>query len=747
MKNVKIISVLLFTYLVSWAIFGLGVFGQEWHPAEGPLFTPWAKKVTPEKVWPEYPRPTMVRGKWINLNGLWDYAIRPRKEGRPETWDGKIVVPFCVESALSGVRRAVTPEERLWYRRTFVAPDLPPGGRLLLHFEAVDWQTTVWINGQAVGQHSGGYDRFSFDITDFLRPGENEIVVSVWDPTDTGWQPRGKQVLKPRGIWYTAVTGIWQTVWLEPVPAEFIRGLRITPDVDQNAVHVRVEGPGGARVLVEAFLEGQKVGESGGLTNQRVTLPVHDPKLWWPHEPTLYSLKVTLLKGDQPVDEVTSYFGLRKIEVAKDDRGINRIFLNGRAIFHFGPLDQGWWPDGLYTAPCDEALQYDIIMTKKYGMNAVRKHVKYEPERWYYWCDRLGLMVWQDMPSGNFDQSPEGRANFRRELRAMIDRLYNHPCVVMWIPFNEGWGQHDTCEIADWIKQYDPTRLVNEASGWHDNGCGEISDMHKYPGPGMRPVEEKRACVLGEFGGLGLPLPGHLWREEGAWGYRAFRDQESLTAAYVDLLRRVRLLIGQGLCGAIYTQTTDVEIEVNGLLTYDRMVAKIDIDRAYEAAQKLYLPPPRVLSLVPTSEVQPHLWRYTEEKPQENWFEPAFDDSGWKEGPGGFGRKNTPGSVVRTEWTTSEIWLRRTFELPELPEKGELALTIHHDEDAEVYLNGKLIGQFSGYLTNYVLVPVSTDRPSNVLRKGRNVLAVHCRQTTGGQYIDVGLSLIEETTK
>ncbi len=747
MKNLKILCVLVCSCLVSWGVFGLGVFAEEWHPAEGPLFTPWAKKVTPENVWPEYPRPTMVRKKWINLNGLWDYAIRARNEARPETWDGKILVPFCVESALSGVRRAVTPEERLWYRRTFVSPELPPGGRLLLHFEAVDWQATVWINGQAVGQHSGGYDRFSFDITDFLRPGENEIVVSVWDPTDTGWQPRGKQVLQPRGIWYTAVTGIWQTVWLEPVPAEFIRGLRITPDLDQSAVHVRVEGPGGARVLVEAFLEGQKVGESGGLTNQRVTLLVQDPKLWWPHEPTLYSLKVTLLKGDQPVDEVTSYFGLRKIEVAKDDRGINRILLNGRAIFHFGPLDQGWWPDGLYTAPCDEALQYDIIMTKKYGMNAVRKHVKYEPERWYYWCDKLGLMVWQDMPSGNFDRSPEGRANFRRELRAMIDRLYNHPSVVMWIPFNEGWGQHDTCEIADWIKQYDPTRLVNEASGWHDNGCGEISDMHKYPGPGMRPLEEKRACVLGEFGGLGLPLPGHLWREEGAWGYRAFPDQESLTAAYVDLLRRLRLLIGQGLCGAIYTQTTDVEIEVNGLLTYDRMVAKIDIDRAYEAAQKLYLPPPRVLSLVPTSEVQPQLWRYTEEKPPENWFEPSFDDSGWKEGPGGFGRKKTPGSIVRTEWTTSDIWLRRTFELPELPEKGELALTIHHDEDAEVYLNGKLIGQFSGYLTNYVLVPVSIDRPSNVLRKGRNVLAVHCRQTTGGQYIDVGLSLVEETTK
>ena len=722
-------------------------FCQEWRPAPGPLFTPWAEKVSPDNVWPEYPRPTMVREKWINLNGLWDYAIRPREQGRPETWDGKILVPFCAESSLSGVKRPVSPEDRLWYRRTFPNPELPPGWRLLLHFEAVDWQTTVWINGQAVGQHSGGYDRFSFDITDFIRPGENEIAISVWDPTDSGWQPRGKQVLKPQKIWYTAVTGIWQTVWLEPVPAEFIRSLRITPDADQGAVDVRVEGPGGSQVVVEAFLEGRKVGQSTGSTNQRVTLVLSDPKLWWPHQPTLYSLRIRLLKGDQPVDEVTSYFGLRKIEVKKDDRGINRIFLNGRAIFHFGPLDQGWWPEGLYTAPCDEALQYDIVMTKKYGMNTVRKHVKYEPERWYYWCDRLGLMVWQDMPSGNFEKSPEGRANFRRELRAMIDRLYNHPSVVMWIPFNEGWGQHDTCETADWVKQYDPTRLVNEASGWHDHGCGEISDMHRYPGPGMRPVEEKRACVLGEFGGLGLPMPGHLWQEEGAWGYRALPDQESLTSVYVDLLRRLRLLIGQGLCGAIYTQTTDVEIEVNGLLTYDRVVAKIDIDRAYEAAQKLYLPPPRVLSLVPTSEVQPQIWRYTLEKPAEDWFQPTFDDSLWKEGPGGFGRKNTPGSVVRTEWSTGEIWLRRAFELAEVPTKGDLTLTIHHDEDAEVYLNGRLIGQFSGYVTNYTLVPISSGGPAAFLRKGTNVLAVHCRQTTGGQYIDVGLSLIEETTE
>lgn len=717
---------------------------QEWKPAASPLMTEWGSNLRPENVWPEYPRPTLVRDHWVNLNGLWDYAIRPREEGRPEEWDGKILVPFCVESALSGVGRAVTPTERLWYRRNFRVADLAPGNRLLLHFEAVDWQATVWVNGQTVGQHSGGYDRFSFDITDFVRPGENELVVAVWDPTDTGWQPRGKQVLKPHGIWYTAVTGIWQTVWLEQVPAEFIRHVRITPDVDKGGAVIHVEAPGGAAVRVEAFLENQKVSEARGQANQPLFLLIPNAKLWSPDQPTLYDLKITLFKGDQPVDEVRSYLGMRKIVVAKDERGLNRIMLNNKPIFHFGPLDQGWWPDGLYTAPSDEALRYDIIMTKKYGMNAVRKHVKYEPERWYYWCDKLGLLVWQDMPSGNFDQSPEGRANFRRELRAMIDRLYNHPSIVMWIPFNEGWGQHDTCEIANWIKEYDPSRLVNEASGWHDAGCGDISDMHKYPGPGMRPPEERRACVLGEFGGLGLPMPGHLWREEGAWGYRAFKDQESLTAAYVDLLDRLRLLIGQGLCGAIYTQTTDVEIEVNGLMTYDRAVAKIDIDRAYAAAQKLYQPPPQVTVLVPTGESEPQKWRFTLSEPPSGWMNPEFDDTSWQEGVSGFGRPKTPGGVIRTEWTTPDIWLRRSFEIGRIPARGSLVLIIHHDEDAEVYLNGKLIGEFRGFLTNYTYVPVRTDALSRLLRRGTNILAVHCRQTTGGQYIDVGLAVVEE---
>lgn len=719
------------------------VLAQDWKPADNPLFTRWAKDVSPDNVWPEYPRPTMVRSDWTNLNGLWDYAIVPRESGKPEAWDGKILVPFAVESALSGVRKPVSPEQRLWYRRTFASPGLQEGERLLLHFGAVDWQATVWLNGRRLGQHIGGYDPFTLDATSALKPGENELVVAVWDPTDAGSQPRGKQVLEPKGIWYTAVTGIWQTVWMERVPAVYIQGLKIVPNVDQNAVLVTVQAEGAHPIRVEVLWAGRVVSEGRGQTNEAIAVAVNNPKLWWPDEPNLYDLKVTLLDGDRVVDEVRSYFGMRKIEVAKDEQGIPRLMLNGKSVFQFGPLDQGWWPDGLYTAPCDEALKYDIEMTKRYGMNMARKHVKYEPERWYYWCDRLGLLVWQDMPSGDSGRDPAAKANFRRELQAMIDARWNHPSIVVWVPFNEGWGQHDTCDVVAWIKEYDPSRLVNEASGWTDNGCGDLSDMHKYPGPGMRPVEERRAGVLGEFGGLGLPLAGHTWQSEKNWGYVAFPDRESLTDAYGNLLAKLRPLVGQGLCAAVYTQTSDVEIEVNGLMTYDREVAKVDVERAAAAARKLYLPPPKVLVLVPTSEREPQTWRYTLEPPPAGWTASEFDDSGWKSAPGGFGAEGTPGAVVRTPWKTADIWMRRSFDLPSLPKRGEVQLLIHHDEDADVFLNGERVASLTGYTTGYQVVPLDVSA-AGFLKPGKNVLAVHCRQSSGGQYIDLGLAVVEE---
>jgi hypothetical protein len=716
-----------------------------WEPAKGPLATRWTRDVIPERAWPEYPRPQMVRPQWTNLNGLWSYAIRPQAETQPSTWDGEILVPFAVESASSGVMKPVQPDELLWYRRAFTAPALSVGGRLLLHFGAADWKCTVWVNGKEIGQHSGGYDPFTFDITDALREGENEIVVAVSDPTDTGNQPRGKQVLRPQGIMYTAVTGMWQTVWLEPVPAQRIELLKIVPNVDRGVVSVAVKAAGadGGTVRLKATSEGRQVGQAEGRVGESIDLAVPDAALWSPDRPHLYDLVVELVTNGKVTDSVTSYFGMRKIEVRKDDSGINRLFLNNQALFQYGPLDQGWWPDGLYTPASDAAMKYDIEMTKKLGMNMARKHVKYECARWYYWCDRLGLLVWQDMPSGDAQRTDESRANYRRELQAMIDALHNFPSIVMWIPFNEGWGQHATGETVEWIQEYDPSRPVNEASGWHDRGSGDVSDMHSYPGPGMREPEDDRVSVLGEFGGLGMPVRGHTWQQEQNWGYVSYDDKMELTDAYVNLLTEMRPLIGRGLAAAVYTQTSDVEIEVNGLLTYDRELVKMDEARIVEAARKLYLPPPHVKTLAETSEKSPQTWRYTTTEPAENWQQPDFDDSAWQSGPGGFGTEGTPGAVVRTEWNGSDIWLRRKFPLDSLTEGAEIMLNIHHDEDADVYLNGKLVRRLRGHTTSYRPAAL-TDDARQAFRTGENTIAIHCRQTRGGQYIDVGLLQMRE---
>ena len=640
--------------------------------------------------------------------------------------------------------------DRLWYRRTFTVPAAWRKGRVLLHFGGVDWEARVWVNGKEVGVHRGGYDPFTFDITDALKPGEaeQELVVGVFDPTDKGDQPRGKQVLRPRGIWYTAVTGIWRTVWLEPVPRRHIAGLVLVPDVDGSALEVRVVAAGGAKGLearLTASADGKPVGEAtakpaadGSALVARV--PVPKPRLWSPDDPFLYDLEVELVQGDRVVDTVSSYFGMRKVEIGKGPDGKTRILLNGRFVFHMGPLDQGWWPDGLYTAPTDEALRYDIEMTRRLGFNCARKHVKVEPERWYYWCDRLGLMVWQDMPSGN-NRSPEGKKQFERELRAVVEAYRNHPSIVMWIVFNEGWGQHDTPRYVKMVKAMDPTRLVSGASGWRDEKCGDILDVHSYPRPKGAAPEPTRAAVQGEFGGLGLGIPGHTWKKQ-HWGYRGMADAEALTRGYEDLLRTIwRLKDDPGLSGAIYTQTTDVEVECNGLMTYDRAVVKPDIERVAAVNRGDFSrvpPPPVVKPVVPTSERKAQTWRYTLQAPPEGWTRPDFDDSGWTEAPGGFGKPDTPGAVVRTRWTTGDIWLRRRVTLPKGP-WHRLLLRIHHDEDAQVFVNGVKVADLKGYTTAYENRPLGPEA-AKVLKPGAEVvIAVHCRQTRGGQFIDVGL--------
>ncbi len=549
--------------------------GAQTAPAR--ITTRWAAAVTADRVLPEYPRPQLVRPAWQNLNGRWDYAIRDSGASAPirgSRFDGTILVPFPIESQLSGVERPVTDGERLWYRRRFRVAAAAPGSRWLLHFGAVDWAAVVYVNGGRIGEHQGGYDPFSFDITAALRPGgDQELLVGVRDPTDRGDQPRGKQVLKPGSIWYTAVTGIWQTVWLEPVRATYVSELLITPDVDAGTVTVRavVIGAGpGARLRAVARAGARAVAQGEGPADAPITLPVPQARLWSPDDPFLYGLSISLTDGDS----IESYFGMRKIAVAPDRAGALRLVLNGRPLFQYGTLDQGWWPDGLYTAPTDEALRSDIETLKRLGFNLIRKHVKVEPDRWYYHCDRLGMLVWQDMPSAN-NTTADGRRQFAAELGRVVDALRNHPAIVMWVPFNEAWGQHDTERYVAWLKGHDPTRLVDNASGWLDTGVGDVVDMHDYPGPASPPRDSGRARVLGEFGGLGLPLAGHVWQREGSWGYRKYADTLQLAAAYRDLVSRLGVLVGQGLAAAVYTQTSDVEIEVNGLLTYDRAVVKL----------------------------------------------------------------------------------------------------------------------------------------------------------------------------
>lgn len=564
-----------------------------WKPAEGPLMTRWAGDVTPESVLPEYPRPQMVREEWLNLNGLWDYAIVPVENTKPRKFDGKILVPFCPESSLSGVGRSVGPDSSLWYRRTFEIPAEWAGKQIMLNFGASDWETKVWVNGTEAGSHKGGYDPFTFDITDAIKSkGRQEIIVSVWDPVDQGTQPRGKQVLNPGSIWYTSVTGIWQTVWLEPVNQDHIKSVQIIPDIDQNQVTIVAdlseEAITGHILESVIFKEGRLITKEISESNSLV-IQIIDPILWTPEYPFLYEFELDLVRMDGvKADSINGYFGMRKISLGKDDKGYTRMMLNDEFVFLFGPLDQGWWPDGLYTAPSDESLKYDIEVTKQLGFNMARKHVKVEPDRWYYWCDKLGLLVWQDMPSGDayigrndpdITRTGESEEQFRLELGEMIKEHFNHPSIIVWVPFNEGWGQFKTGEIVNYIREIDSTRLVNPTSGWTDRNVGDIRDIHAYPGPAMPEPEERRAIVLGEFGGLGLPLEGHTWQEKDNWGYRSFDSQEKLLEAYAGLITQLMPMVGKGLSAAVYTQTTDVEIEVNGLMTYDRAVIKMDAEK------------------------------------------------------------------------------------------------------------------------------------------------------------------------
>ena len=578
----------------------------QWKPAGDKIKTPWGEQLNPKNVLPEYPRPIMERHEWKNLNGSWNYAITKKGEAAPGNYQGEILVPFAVESSLSGVGKRINEHQELWYQRTFDVPSSWKGKQILLHFGAVDWKADVWVNDVKVGEHTGGFTPFYFDITSALNKGNNQLVVKVWDPADRGEQPRGKQVERPEGIWYTPVTGIWQTVWLEPVAAQHIAHLKTTPDIDKKTVKVEVAtnvcSPD--KVEVKVF-DGKNLVAKGAALNGvpvELTMP-EDVKLWSPESPSLYDMEVTLYKDGKAIDQVKSYTALRKFSTHKDKNGITRLQLNNKDYFQFGPLDQGWWPDGLYTAPTDEALVYDLKKIKDFGYNMVRKHVKVEPARWYTYCDQLGLIVWQDMPNGGrgpaewqmhkyYDgadaiRSAKSEANYRKEWKEIIDYLYSYPSIGVWVPFNEAWGQFKTPEIAAWTKEYDPSRLVNPASGGNHYTCGDILDLHNYPGPNLYLYDPTRATVLGEYGGIGMALKGHLWLADKNWGYVKFNTPEEVTNEYIKYADHLLELIEKGFSAAVYTQITDVEEEVNGLVTYDRKVIKVDEPKIKAINQKI----------------------------------------------------------------------------------------------------------------------------------------------------------------
>ena len=584
-----------------------------WSPAEIPIQTPWAADVSPANAHPEYPRPQFVREKWASLNGLWDYAVTSADAPQPKKWDGEILVPFCIESSLSGVGRRVSAEEALWYSTTFKVPSSWKKQRVMLNFDAVDWATDVYVNDRLAGHHTGGYSSFSFDVTPYLKKhGKQKLVLRVQDGTNNGEQPCGKQVTNPEGIWYTPVTGIWQSVWMEPVRSAAVTSYLAVPDVDAGAVDVTVYADGVTETdRVEIWLREGGVGynvDNPGKTStvafasvapgKPVRMTVTDPKLWSPESPFLYELSIRLKQGKKVVDEVRGYTALRKTSEVVDDAGFKRMGLNNEPYFQYGPLDQGWWPDGLYTAPTDEALRFDLQKTKDFGYNMIRKHIKVEPARWYYWADVLGIVVWQDMPSiggtrgGHWEMwkwaSPDddrdltetAKVIYYKEWGEIIAQLRNHPSIVAWVPFNESWSQFDTKKVVEFTRSCDPTRLINSASGGNSYPVGDIFDSHNYPNPSMKFTSGGRQIdVLGEYGGIGWPVEGHLWQADKNWGYIEYKSGEDVLQQYAAYAEDLKKIIRQGVSAAVYTQTTDVEGEVNGLMTYDRKIVKMDEKR------------------------------------------------------------------------------------------------------------------------------------------------------------------------
>ena len=755
----------------------------QWKPAETRLITQWGKSLSPDAVWSEYPRPQLERSNWVNLNGLWFYAVTAKDAAQPTKWDGEILVPFAPEAPLSGVGRLIEPTEALWYRRTFTvagpaaakaaasekANNAESKKRTILNFEAVDYDSKVWVNGTLLGTHRGGHTPFSFDVTDALKKdGENELIVQVIDATE-GYQLHGKQKLRNGGIWYTRVTGIWQTVWLEQVPTMRIDDLDYACNVDQGTIAVTpkiVNLTAGAKVRVSASIDGQSVakGEAVG----PITLTIPNAQLWSPDSPKLYDLQVELFDANGTViDSVKAYTALRSFSKAKNAQGYWELTLNGKPLFHWGPLDQGWWPDGLLTPPSDTAMKSDIEFLKSCGFNMIRKHIKVEPRRYYHHCDRIGMIMWQDQVSNGYGKNRDEQATsppwtrmapnpkdaewpeemheqWLTEYKRMVEHLRDAPCIGVWVPFNEAWGQHATMAVGKAAAELDPTRLINIASGGNFWPVGDIADHHEYPHPAF-PTTDKRfddyVKVVGEFGGHGWPVEGHLWKPDANnWGYGGLpKSIEEWQARFKTSIAVLAALRAEGIAAGVYTQTTDVEGEINGLLTYDRL-RKADPAWLREQSEYLLNAPTKLTGkteIVPTAESKDSKWQSTTSEPAGDWTQPQFDAKSWPESSSGFGAGNPapPNAVIRSAWTTPEIWVRKTFELNDVP-NDEVYLQVYHDEDCEIYINGVEVARFNGYSTKYNTLSLAKQ---GSLRKGKNVIAIHCKQTGGGQYIDAGI--------